>query len=148
MTERTAANRLSAARVDSSIIASFDGTGLCPFLTCVRSDGPVTGTREGGRALRRWQCSAHMVRKKRPHERNLMGTTTNGQRGDCGMCVTAADIGIPEYGLMIAYTHPGCRDQGSCAEFVPGRPVDGGGGPMCLRCKAYEDEHLWAESKQ
>ncbi|EMY33559.1 hypothetical protein D477_014196 [Arthrobacter crystallopoietes BAB-32] len=62
---------------------------------------------------------------------------------DCGMCLTASDIGIGVAGDPIAYPHPGCPDHGSCEKFVPGGSADGAGRPLCLECRAYEDEHLW-----
>lgn len=58
---------------------------------------------------------------------------------DCGMCLTAADIGVG--GLGIAYAHPGCPHHGSCAEFVPSSQTDGAGRVLC-QCGAYEDEHF------
>lgn len=33
--------------------------------------------------------------------------------GPCnGICLTAADIGLPEYGSMVAYGHPDCPKHG------------------------------------
>ena len=33
-----------------------------------------------------------------------------------GICVTAGDIGLPEYGSMVAYAHPDCPEHGDPLE--------------------------------
>lgn len=48
---------------------------------------------------------------------------------DCnGICLTAADIGLGEYGNVVAYAHPDCPEHGSpVEEYEADRDVCGGG---------------------
>lgn len=48
---------------------------------------------------------------------------------DCdGICLTAADIGLPEYGAqVIAYAHPDCPEHGDPLEEYPEAEICGGG---------------------
>lgn len=52
-------------------------------------------------------------------------------RDECnGICMSAADIGLDEYGSMIAYPHPDCPEHGD--------PVHDG--PELETCSPGEDE--------
>lgn len=43
-----------------------------------------------------------------------------------GVCLTAGDIGVPEYGNVVAYAHPDCPEHGDPVED-PEEAVCGGG---------------------
>jgi hypothetical protein len=36
-----------------------------------------------------------------------------------GICVTSSDLGVPEYGHMVAYAHPDCPEHGDPQEEYP-----------------------------
>ncbi len=57
-----------------------------------------------------------------------------------GICLTAADIGVPEYGGdMIAYAHPDCPEHGDPQEEHEDREVCDAGGMENLRYVREED---------
>lgn len=44
-----------------------------------------------------------------------------------GICLSAADIGVPEAGDVIAYAHPDCPEHGDPLNDEPDAEVCGGG---------------------
>ncbi|QDN64396.1 hypothetical protein [Streptomyces sp. S1D4-14] len=44
-----------------------------------------------------------------------------------GICLSASDIGVGEYGDMIAYAHPDCPEHGDPLEDDPAAEICGGG---------------------
>lgn len=53
-----------------------------------------------------------------------------------GMCLTGADVGVPEF-TGVAYAHPGCLVHGG------GQPCKCGLG---MRCTSYTHESWWREA--
>lgn len=59
-----------------------------------------------------------------------MGEDVSGEQeeAECnGICLYAADIGLPEYGDVVAYTHPDCPEHGDPVPEDPDEEVCGGG---------------------
>lgn len=44
-----------------------------------------------------------------------------------GICLTAADIGLGEYGSMVAYAHPDCPEHGDPLDEDPNADICGDG---------------------
>lgn len=56
-----------------------------------------------------------------------------------GICMTAADIGLGEYGDMVAYAHPDCPEHGDPMDAEPDEDVCDAGGLEDLRYVREED---------
>lgn len=63
-----------------------------------------------------------------------------GEEEGCnGWCLSASDIGVGEYGDMIAYAHPDCPEHGDPQEEEPDFGVCDAWGYEDLRYVRYED---------
>lgn len=62
--------------------------------------------------------------------------------GDCnGICLTAADVGVPAAGNMIAYPHPSCPEHGLDPDHPFELDVTDGHGHEICRCGAVKSAH-------
>ncbi len=57
-----------------------------------------------------------------------------------GICLTASDIGVGEYGDMIAYAHPDCEEHGDPLEYDIAEDTCGGDNESL---RYVREEDMW-----